>query len=288
VTRRQSIQRHAEDGTWTLFQRPPPAALLPYVRSLQGYVEQSGPAYVRKELPSGIVPFIVVFGGGFALHDLATLRFERALDRSFVAGMHQVPALIGYTGRALCMQVDLTPLGAWRLLGLDMHEIAGRVIDVDAILGSDSRELEEKLACAPDWSARFDLLERVLCRRILRARSEDRRVSAAWSAILRSDGAIRIGDIAAELGCSRKHLIALFKREIGLPPKAAARVVRFERAMVQLQAKAFRSLTELASACGYADHAHFSRDFRAFAGESPSALLPSLEPHDGSAETARE
>jgi AraC-like DNA-binding protein len=70
----------------------------------------------------------------------------------------------------------------------------------------------------------------------------------------------------------------LFQREVGLPPKMIARIVRFEHAIHELQAGRHATLAEVAVACRYADQAHFNREFLAFAGESPCALLKRVLP----------
>lgn len=267
------IDHRSEHGNWTLFRGRPPAALSPYVLEIQGYYEESAGSVVRREVPSSVIPLILVFGQGFTLQSLNGRAPPRSLGRSFIAGLHEVPVLVGSEGRAVCMQVDLTPIGAWRLLGVDMHDLAGQVVDLRDVLDIGD-ELEGRLADAKDWPARFALLEGILCRRILNGRSESPLAAAAFGAIERTAGRASIGGLAKTLGCSRKHLVTLFKREIGLPPKSVARLARFNRAMEHLRDGAFGTLSDLAAACYYADQAHFNRDFRAFAGECPTTLFP--------------
>jgi len=256
----------------------PPPCLAPYVREIQGYVEEGGPSILRKELPSGRVPMILVFGPGFSLHDVDRPSRWRTLDRSFIAGMHERHALVGSKGDGLCMQVDFTPWGAHRFLAADMDGLAGAVVDLNVILGPLVDRVEERLAEAPGWEARFDVVEQLLAWRILGSAYDNRLVRAAWQMITASSGAIRIDQVARALDCSRKHLATLFRREVGLPPKALARIVRFEAAINELQAGRHGSLAELAASCGYADQAHFNRDFLAFAGESPRALRDRMLP----------
>lgn len=267
------IDHDSDRGRWTLLRRRPPLPLGRYVKEIQGFAEDGGTPVLRTEVPSGILPLILVFGPGFSLHDVASPERVRPLDRSFIAGLHERPALVGSAGCALCMQVDFTPIGARRFLRRDLEDLAGRVVDLDSLVGALAGGLEARLEAAKDWPARFVLIEALLSERILQAPKETPLVGAALQAIEASGGRISVGALAAELGCSRKHLAALVRRHTGLAPKALARILRFEEAFRRLRAGETASLAALAADCGYADQAHFNRDFRAFAGESPRALL---------------
>lgn len=150
--------------------------------------------------------------------------------------------------------------------------------DLDDIIGAAASRLEERLHEARDWPERFAMLEAMLAERLSRHRPGHRLIAAAWTEIEGRRGDIRIGDLAARLDCSRKHLAALFHREIGLPPKTFARVLRFETAVDAMRQGRSRSLADLASDCGYADQAHFNRDFLRFAGEPPLQLLARMLP----------
>jgi AraC-like DNA-binding protein len=68
----------------------------------------------------------------------------------------------------------------------------------------------------------------------------------------------------------RPHLARGFRREIGLTPKAAARVIRFDRACRLLPR---HSGVAVAAECGYADQAHLIREFVSFTGPSPTRWL---------------
>jgi transcriptional regulator GlxA family with amidase domain len=87
----------------------------------------------------------------------------------------------------------------------------------------------------------------------------------AWRAVGRGDDTV--AEIAGRVGWSTRHLAGRFRTEVGLSPKAAIRVARFDRAR-----RMPGRLADVAAACGYADQAHLARDFRAFAGVSASVL----------------
>jgi AraC-like DNA-binding protein len=85
-----------------------------------------------------------------------------------------------------------------------------------------------------------------------------------------------VGSLATELGYSRKHLIALFRDQVGIAPKLFARLVRFDRVMSEARSGRSRSWAELALACGYYDQAHLVRDVRHFTGLTPTEARASL------------
>jgi AraC-like DNA-binding protein len=82
-----------------------------------------------------------------------------------------------------------------------------------------------------------------------------------------------VGQLARELGYSPKHVIALFRDQVGVSPKLCMRLVRFERLRRAIRAAPASSLAELASACGYCDQSHLAREVRQFTGDSASHLL---------------
>jgi transcriptional regulator GlxA family with amidase domain len=85
-----------------------------------------------------------------------------------------------------------------------------------------------------------------------------------------------VAALAAGTGWSRRHLLTRFRAQVGLGPKAAGRVLRFRRAADLLAAGPAGTLADLAVACGYADHAHLDREFRALAGCTPTTYLAEL------------
>ena len=77
--------------------------------------------------------------------------------------------------------------------------------------------------------------------------------------------AIRISDAPVRL-----FDIELFREAVGLTPKLYCRVLRFHDALERAAADKLAPWAEIALGAGYSDQAHFNRDFREFAGVTPS------------------
>ena len=84
------------------------------------------------------------------------------------------------------------------------------------------------------------------------------------------------GRLARELGVSLRTLERRSLAASGLSPKTLARVFRFERAAERLR-KEDASLANIAMELAYADQAHFSREFRSLAGQSPRRFRAQAE-----------
>lgn len=262
--------RSSGEPGWTLWRRRPGPGLRGWVVEYQGYVERGGRPVRRRELPSPVIPLILNLGAPFASHDIERPEQVRWLRQSFTAGLHHRHALVGSTGSAHCLQVDLTPLAARRLFGLPLRALTDAIVELDDLPLGWLRELTGRLADLADWPARFALLDTVFLERLLAAPPTARRAVLAWRLLERSRGAMPIGLLAQELDTSRAQLNRLFLDAVGLPAKTAARLFRFTAAIEAMQRG--EALAELAAAAGYYDQPHFNRECLAFAGESPTAL----------------
>ena len=209
------------------------------------------------------------------------LRTERGtLPQAWIAGLDDRPEVVETGGRHTELDLKLTAVGAHVLCGRPMHELSRQIVPLDQIFGRGARTLAEELAATPDWDRRFDLLERLLLRRLGTASYPDPFVIEAVSRLQASDGRLRIGRLAADLRVSRRHLATRFRAQIGLPPKTFARLLRFD-AVRRLIATEPENWAEVAARCGYADQSHLNREFRELGGTTPSGFIARQLPQYG-------
>lgn len=192
--------------------------------------------------------------------------------RSPVVGIHSRPLVFEQTGPDHGMVVGLTPLGAHALFGAPLSELPAYAGLTD-LLGTRAAHLLDELAHTPHWPDRFAQLDE----RLRAWLNPDVRlatpVEAAWDLLKATRGQVAIATLADRVGWSRSHLEARFRTQIGLPPKAFARIARFHHALQLFHLRRPRRTTEIATACGYADQPHLNREFRALTGCAPTRFL---------------
>ncbi|GAA2319367.1 hypothetical protein GCM10009853_091840 [Glycomyces scopariae] len=86
-------------------------------------------------------------------------------------------------------------------------------------------------------------------------------------------GAVPIAALADAVGVSGKHLIDQFRSHVGVTPKRVARIYRFSRLILSVDARRPVDWSALAHRAGYFDQAHFGKEFKAFTGRTPSDFL---------------
>jgi AraC-like DNA-binding protein len=251
----------------------PADRLRPYVDRYIGYWERSDVEWVRREAAGAFAVLIIGWGAPLEVTD------PRAADRgvtgvaSFAAGTFDSYALTRTVGVGRGVELLLTPLVAGRILGLPMGELANRAVGLDQLPGRWLPNLQARLAETAGWPRRFALLDEAMTARLAATAPPDRRVQWAWDQLAGSHGMVGIAGLASELGWSRRHLAAVFRRDAGLTPKMMARVLRFQRAHSYLdRVDRHGGWSGVAAACGYYDQPHLIRDFREFAGATPGEL----------------
>jgi len=250
------------------------ARLAPFVSSVHGYRIEGLPAGTHVGLPSRSLTLVLSLSEPLQMS--VPGRSGRVSIASVLGGLHDEPVLIHHDGSQFGVQVALTPAGARALLGLPSGELASQVIDVEAVIGPEGVVLRERILGLATWSDRLDLVRSALEGRLERreelAHLEPRpELAEAWRVLSRCDGVVPIARVAQHVGWSSRHLGQQFRKEFGLGPKTVARVMRFERSSRLVRPG--RSVAEVATACGYADQAHLTREWRAIAGVTPARWL---------------
>jgi AraC-like DNA-binding protein len=175
----------------------------------------------------------------------------------------------GLAGTFECLQVRLSPAVAYSVLGAS-SELGGRMVALDDLWGRDAVRTQEQLRAAGSWDDRFAIAEAAVARRSDSRRVVDREVSVAWERMVASRGLVRVERLAAEVGWSRRRLWSRFRSQIGLTPKRAAQLVRFDHAAHHLVAG--HGAAQVAADNGYVDQSHLNREVLAFAGVTPTAI----------------
>jgi AraC-like DNA-binding protein len=252
--------------------RPSPA-MRPYVHHYTGYRQRGLPPRPHRGLPSPYLTLVLTLDEPLVVaahpdHRQAPGRYD-----ALIGGLHLTPAIIEQGGQQSGVQVAVNPLGCRALLGLPAGELANVDADLATVVGAAVvGELRERLRMAATWPARFAVVDTMLCRLAL---SRDANVHPdvvhVYRRLLAEGGDVPVGALADEVGWSARQLTVRFRAEVGLRPKEAARVARFDRARGRL-APGVR-LADVAADTGYFDQAHLAREFRALAGCSPSRWM---------------
>lgn len=231
-------------------------------RDYVGFTETGAAGEGWLEAPGTRVTLILNLGERFG-----------GLPDSFAAGLTDTWTWVERGDAVCCVDLKLTPLGAYTLLGVPMHQLTGKAVDAGDLLGPAMQPLLDAVREAPDWDARFRLLDAFLVRRAELGPRPAEAVAWAWWRLAESGGRVPVRTLAEEVGWSHRHLVARFREQVGLTPKTMARIVRFNRLLRGLEGGGDVRWAEVAVDHGYYDQAHLHRDFRQFLGLTPAAFL---------------
>ena len=187
---------------------------------------------------------------------------------SFVAGLLPGQLRAGGWGGE-CLQIRLSPAVAAAVLGAST-ELTGTVAALEDVWGRDAGQVEDRLRAATSWDERFTIAAKILGRRLGGRPSVDPEVAYTWRRTVTSRGRVRVDGLAEEVSWSRKRLWSRFRSQIGLTPKRAVQLVRFDHAAHLLAAG--HAAASVAAETGYADQSHLHREVKAIAGVTPAAV----------------
>jgi AraC-like DNA-binding protein len=266
---------------------------------VRGYFASSSnlPNPVReRHLPSAEIPLFLNFGAPHRRLGAEEPEKWTSQDGAWIIGLHDSHRLCEAAGERDFMIVRFTPLGAHHFLRAPMHMIEGKAVGLSAFDPKLADLVMSRVGAATSSDDRFAAMEALIAERVAQA-AVPNNLAWAWRRLEAADGRIPLGALASEIECSHRALIAQFRTQIGVTPKAIGRLLRFNRAIRSLNELSrnrggepagkpyIESRTpddlpalavdwaDMAADCGYFDQSHFIKEFRQFSGATPTEFV---------------
>jgi len=227
-------------------------------------------------LPDGRTELIFHFGDPFERIDVSEAGTSRTVQpRLLFAGQLMRQLVLHPTGQIGVLGLRFHPFGAAALFPNSQDALAGTTPAVGDLSTRVAQKLESVFEAAPGLAEAAVLAQEALVALLDNGRV-DARLADAVREIERRHGLVSIDRVAEHAGMTRRHMERQFRQVVGMTPKRLARIARFQRAVRFLEGdgdtgRQGGAIT--AAACGYADQAHFIRDFRDLAGCPPTQHL---------------
>lgn len=255
-----------------LVTRPPCPALQPYVRQLWALSPGAVPTapLVREHvLPTGDTHLAFRLGGPALriFHGAHDAQGE-VLGHAVVGGARSCFHIREAGGAGGSVGALLKPGGARALLGVPADALAGRHTPLDALWGPGAARLLDQLHEAGGPHLQLDWLEAVLLARVAQGAAAHPAVALA---LARLRGGATVAKAVQATGLSHRSVLTLVRQATGLAPKEYTRVHRLQAVLRAASCADPPGWAQLALQAGFSDQAHFSREFRAFAGLTPQA-----------------
>lgn len=149
-------------------------------------------------------------------------------------------------------------------------------------------ELAERIFECEDNSLNVRHIEEWLLLQMIK-KTNKKRLGAAKQNLERIDASIKkicavpqtsVNELSSIACLSKKQFERIFNSLVGINPKEYTRIVRFQKALEQMQQQFGKiNQAQIAYECGYADQSHFIREFKRFCGYTPLSLLKISRPY---------
>ncbi|HEX4818176.1 MAG TPA: helix-turn-helix domain-containing protein [Nonomuraea sp.] len=182
--------------------------------------------------------------------------------------------LFAYPPSVRLVGVHFKPWGISPFVDVPATELRNRWLPVDAVWRRSSDRIRNQVGDSVSAAAALRAVEEELRSRLAETSSPGLDVVRHTGERLQtSHGAVTVSALTDAAGVSGNHLATLFKSHVGITPKPVARIYRFARLILAVDAPRPVDWTGLAHTAGYYDQAHFSREFKDFTGHTPTEYL---------------
>jgi AraC-like DNA-binding protein len=197
---------------------------------------------------------------------------KEGLSNSIIIGRQVNRIRLTLKHNSLCIKVGFQPSGLYRLLGVPLNEyLLDGVAESRYLLDKDIVFINEQLQAARTYDQMVQIVEGFLLTKLNQFRP-NLPIDSVLTTIIQKGGLMSVDEMASTACIGFRQLERQFQQRIGMPPKFFARLTRFANAWGMKEGNPDASWTNIAYQSGYFDQMHFIRDFKEFAGVTPSVI----------------
>ena len=239
------------------------------------YYDGYNPSHsIDRFLPDGNTEIIIDFDDRPQhIYDNQTLKEIQACRHVWASGVRTEYISIPSGKHAAMFIISFKKGMAYPFFPLPMNEMADRVVDADLLWGNDFAYLRERLWETSEIDLKFETAERFLLKHFQARFVLNSAVEYALTEIIRRPDQINLARLNQDIGYSQKHFIGMFKRQVGITPKAYLKIIRFQKAIGEIEQRQEVKWANISQDCGFYDQAHFINDFKSFSGFTPEEYV---------------
>lgn len=229
-----------------------------------------GGNFVYRSMADGCAELLFHYKGHFD-----EVQKNGTCKKSFQSGIHGQTKLI----RRFTINQDFGIFGVYlypyaipALFNISASDVSDELPDLHSFLGTEGKELEEKIMSSRTNNERLRLLSSFLFSKLAKKKVAYPRLHSCVKTILQLNGKVNIEKIASDACLSTRQFERRFKELAGFSPKLYSRITRFQAIFNSLNSDHV-NLSQIAYQFGYYDQSHFVKDFREFSGYNPSEFL---------------
>jgi AraC-like DNA-binding protein len=200
----------------------------------------------------------------------------KTYPRSIIVGPQVTSVNIRVKHSHKAVMIAFHPGGLFRLLGVPLQEFFDDGFSASEIIGAEVNEVTEQLREASSYYELKIIVENYLLRK-LHSLPSPLPFDYAIKELIKNDGNVSIDKIASLSCLSLRQFERKCHERIGMPPRFFARIARFSKAYRLRESQPSLNWTAIAHQSGYYDQMHFIRDFKKFAGVTPTMMEHVLE-----------
>ena len=239
------------------------------------YYEGYNPAHtIDRFLPDGNTEIIFDFHDGPQyIYDNETLKEIQACHHVWASGVRTGYISIPSGKQAAMFVISFKKGMAYPFFPVPMNEMSDRVVDADLLWGRNFAHLREHMLEINEVALKFVAAENFLLKHFQNRFTLNPAVEFAVAEIIQSPDQLNLGRVSQKVGYSQKHFISMFKQQVGTTPKAYLKIIRFQKAVAEIEERRDVNWTNISQDCGFYDQAHFIHDFKFFSGFTPGEYV---------------